>query len=274
MLNKWVTMKEQFNKGNTAERRPFLSSEVTKIGDAEKWRLQIMREVTRKVAEIQNKGLGEHKIRDINDQINKLLREKGHWQHRVRELGGPDYNALEPKALDAEGKALPGGGGYKYFGAARDLPGVKELFARPEAVKRKRTRADMFKNVTPDYYGFRDDDDDSLEKAETTRGNELRAEALAGELAARETRRQKRREQVQPDGAPAGDGDSSDDNLDDEAAIMAHVDQAHAETTETLEHMRTARTLPKAADALASKKASLLKLFVDHPIASEAADEE
>lgn len=30
--------------------------------------------------------------------------------------------------LDHEGKEVPGNKGYKYFGAARDLPGVRELF--------------------------------------------------------------------------------------------------------------------------------------------------
>lgn len=30
--------------------------------------------------------------------------------------------------LDQEGKEVPGNKGYKYFGAARDLPGVRELF--------------------------------------------------------------------------------------------------------------------------------------------------
>lgn len=36
-------------------------------------------------------SLEEHKIRDLNDKINKLFREKWHWNRRVRELGGPDY---------------------------------------------------------------------------------------------------------------------------------------------------------------------------------------
>lgn len=30
--------------------------------------------------------------------------------------------------LDHEGKEVPGNRGYKYFGAAKELPGVKELF--------------------------------------------------------------------------------------------------------------------------------------------------
>ncbi len=37
-------------------------------------------------------GLGEFRIRDLNDEINKLLREKRHWEARIKELGGPDYN--------------------------------------------------------------------------------------------------------------------------------------------------------------------------------------
>ena len=36
-------------------------------------------------------GLGEHAIRDLNDEINKLMREKRHWQRRIVELGGTNY---------------------------------------------------------------------------------------------------------------------------------------------------------------------------------------
>ena len=36
-------------------------------------------------------GLGEFRIRDLNDEINKLLREKRHWEERIIELGGTDY---------------------------------------------------------------------------------------------------------------------------------------------------------------------------------------
>lgn len=30
-------------------------------------------------------------IRDLNDEINKLFREKRHWENRIKELGGSDY---------------------------------------------------------------------------------------------------------------------------------------------------------------------------------------
>jgi len=33
--------------------------------------------------------------------------------------------------LDSTAVELPGGGGYKYFGTAKDLPGVRELFQKP-----------------------------------------------------------------------------------------------------------------------------------------------
>ena len=52
--------------------------------------------LVRQVGEIQNPGLGEFKIRDLNDQINKLIREKGHWEKRIVDLGGPNYFVRGP----------------------------------------------------------------------------------------------------------------------------------------------------------------------------------
>ena len=202
---------------------------------------QVIRDIGRRVMEIQNAGLGEHKcvlvpsvihtlearteqchyavavhirqlwplhqsscsavvhciksgaahrrLRDLNDEINKLIREKGHWERRIVELGGPDYAKSAPKVTvmpvarvsevchtmscapprnifeqqipcpcaphahccslqipalrafcplqvqDSEGKEIRDGvtgrgGGYRYFGAAKQLPGVRELFEK------------------------------------------------------------------------------------------------------------------------------------------------
>ena len=52
------------------------------------------------MSQIQNAGLDEFRIRNLNDEINTLLREKGHWEARIRELGGPDLpgrDADEPE---------------------------------------------------------------------------------------------------------------------------------------------------------------------------------
>jgi pre-mRNA-splicing factor ISY1 len=178
LLNKWVTMKQEFNAGGVPDKRPYLSSECHKVGEAEKWRHQIIGEISRNISEIQNAGLGEHKIRDINDHINKLLREKHHWQKRIKELGGGDYNALEPKSFDADGRELPGGGGYKYFGAAKELPGVRELFQAEAPQAPRRTRASMYKHITPDYYGYRDEDDGKVLSKESLAEKRLISEEI------------------------------------------------------------------------------------------------
>lgn len=94
--------------------------------------------------------------------------------------------------FDAEGREVPGNRGYKYFGAAKDLPGewvlieklyrwrsnqisfisgVRELFEQEPAAPIKKTRVELMKNIDADYYGYRDDDDDGIliqleEKAE------------------------------------------------------------------------------------------------------------
>ncbi len=87
----------------------------------------MVREISKSVTAIQNAGLGEFRIRDLNDHINKLLREKKRWEDRIRELGGKHYKG-GAMMLDREGKEVQGNRGYKYFGAAKDLPGVRELF--------------------------------------------------------------------------------------------------------------------------------------------------
>ncbi|KAL7436847.1 hypothetical protein ACHAXM_006681 [Skeletonema potamos] len=65
------------------------------------------------------------------------------------------------------GVSLKGSGGYQYFGAAKDLPGVRELFARHAAKLTKRKRGDIYKYITPDYYGLRDEEDGVLLELES-----------------------------------------------------------------------------------------------------------
>lgn len=68
--------------------------------------------------------------------------------------------------LDNEGKEVPGTRGYKYFGAAKDLPGVRELFEPDVGGAPKKTRGELMRDVDADYYGYRDDDDGLLEPLE------------------------------------------------------------------------------------------------------------
>ena len=183
MLNRYITLKAE-EKKKPKERRPFLASECRDLAEADKWRQQIMREIGRKVAEIQNEGLGEHRLRDLNDEINKLIREKSHWERRIVELGGPNYAKHSAKMTDLEGNIVDvpnpsgRGPGYRYFGAAKKLPGVRELFEKPPELRKRRTRYDIYKRIDASYYGYRDDEDGVLDRVEGPAEERMRAEAV------------------------------------------------------------------------------------------------
>lgn len=187
-LARWRAAKEAETGKNA--RRPYLASECHDVSKCEKWRIEIIREIAKKVAQIQNgkflkgrpidihisncilfsAGLGEFRIRDLNDEINKLLREKRHFENQISSLGGPHYRRYGPKMFDAEGREVPGNRGYKYFGAAKDLPGVRELFEQEPPPPSRKTRAELMREVDASYYGYMDDEDGILnpleEKAE------------------------------------------------------------------------------------------------------------
>nr|CAG4646424.1 EOG090X09UC [Macrothrix elegans] len=161
------------------ERRPYLASECKDLKECERWRREILREISKKVTQIQNAGLGEYRIRDLNDEINKLLREKYHWEVQIFNLGGPNYRRIGPRYLDREGREVPGNRGYRYFGAARDLPGVRELFEQEPMPIPKKSRAELMKDIDADYYGYRDDDDGILIPLEQEAEKEAVAKAIA-----------------------------------------------------------------------------------------------
>lgn len=180
LFSKWTNFKKD-SHASSSQRRPLLSSDCSSLPDAEKHRREIVSNVTKKISAIQNASLGEHRIRELNDEINGLMKKKHYWELRIRELGGSDFKARGRQILDIEGREVPGVPGYRYYGAAKDLPGVRELLAEKpaETLLRKRNRVDLYKHITPDYYGFRDDDDGVLAAKEAARETELIAQAEA-----------------------------------------------------------------------------------------------
>lgn len=81
------------------------------------------------------------------------MRIKSKWEDRIRELGGSDYKGAalllqKSSTFEAEGLELPGADGYKYFGAAKNLPKVRELFQREAPQPPKVSRGDLYKRVT------------------------------------------------------------------------------------------------------------------------------
>lgn len=146
-------------------RRPKAITTITSIPLCEKWRGQVLKEISRKVSKIQDPSLSDFQIRDVNDEINKLMREKHMWEVQIRGQGGPNYMRGGGKVYDDEGKEIVGGGkGYRYFGRARELPGVREMFEGKGGGKKEErgleSRADLRMKVDAGYYGYNLDEED------------------------------------------------------------------------------------------------------------------
>jgi pre-mRNA-splicing factor ISY1 len=131
------------------------------VREGEVARSQILRELGSSISQIQNASLGESRIRELNDLINRLLRSKYAWEAQIRQLGGPDYTKVGATLSEADGVELPGQAGYRYFGAAKYLPGIRELLEDEVASREdhRKTKRQLLRNIEPDYYGWRDEDD-------------------------------------------------------------------------------------------------------------------
>ena len=174
-------------------RRPHAISTVTTVSECERWRGQVLKEISRKMTQIQDIALSDFQIRDLNDQLNKLMREKRAWESRIRALGGPNYTRAAAASASRDGSGGGGfgsGRGYQYYGRARELPGVKEMFEaeaqrrarEDDAVKDSEERRAELRRMKPDatYYGFGPDyEDDELLEYEKAREAQLREEIAA-----------------------------------------------------------------------------------------------
>ncbi|TFY80857.1 hypothetical protein EWM64_g3158 [Hericium alpestre] len=155
--------------GTRADRRPRMASACKSLRDCERWRGEILREISRKVSKIQDAGLSDYEVRDLNDDINKLMREKRHWENQIVALGGANYRR-NVAMVDEEGREVPGTKGYKYFGRAKELPGVKELFEGRKKEEDEETATysfyKKFTNQGPQYFGDLDEADGTLSQYE------------------------------------------------------------------------------------------------------------
>lgn len=204
-------------------RRPKAPSTVATVPACEKFRGQILRDVSRKLTKIQEDSLSDFQIRDLNDEINKLMKEKWGWERRIRELGGPNYmRGAGGVVFDEQGREIDGGGGggkgYRYFGRARELPGVKEMFERAAkrrmkkdgdesgddeegGKKRKGQQQIDRRNLDANYFGFGlDEEDGSLLKYERKKEKE------AYERVARQAEGEQSDDGWEPLPGDAGDG--------------------------------------------------------------------
>ncbi|XP_056006631.1 pre-mRNA-splicing factor ISY1 homolog [Ostrea edulis] len=158
------------------QERPYPATECEDLVRAKEWRQEIIDEISRKMEQIQNAGLGEFKLIDLNDQINILLLEKGEWDEQIKILGGPDYKEIGPKMMKLEWKEVPGNERYKYFGATKDLPGIRELFQQEAPPPLKKRLLRLTNDVDDDCYGCKDEGDGLIvakEEEMEERGNTI-----------------------------------------------------------------------------------------------------
>lgn len=259
-LARWRNLQLKEQGKLWVERRPTVPSDERDLKKAEKWRNQVIREIAKKVTQIQNAGIGEFKIRDINDEINKHLREKSNWEDQILALKGPDYKRLGPKLLDKEGREAPGSRGYKYFGAAKDLPGVKELFEQ-DIVPTRKNRAELMREIDADYYGYLDDDDNLLVDQEE------KCELEARRLKIEEFKQTKRTDQMETDELEPS-GDECDDDEEKEICTEDEDDQIQSIYQESTRrshkikksHIPSLQEIEQAI--LEKKKKDLLSMYV------------
>ena len=87
--------------------------------------------------------------------------------------------------IEDNGKEAPGTQGYRYFGRARELPGVQELFAQQKALEMDTSEdANITKNgpkiqLDAEYYGLLDNEDETLIAAEKAVEEEMMRNLVA-----------------------------------------------------------------------------------------------
>lgn len=122
------------------QNRPKNVNKVTSLPQAEKWRSIVISEISINLTKINDENLTDFEIREINDKLNLLFKEKKSWEYHIRNnLKGNDYikygkDLMNTGVLvDRDDNSVKG---YRYFGRAKELPDVKALIEQ----KRKRTK--------------------------------------------------------------------------------------------------------------------------------------
>ena len=148
MLHQWARLKSGFDNDNN-KKRPGNTKMCDNVNDAEKWRRDVMKEISKYTSEISNPDLADNmtRVRELNDQINKLLRVKFYWEKRIIELGGVDYI----RASNSRNR----GRKQIYFGVAKQLPEAQKNDSNNEIqYKPKVSLKTLNQRLTNDYYGI------------------------------------------------------------------------------------------------------------------------
>ena len=154
-LNRWRQLSSHGKDEASSSSRKKIAAECNSLTECEATRNRIIEQIAAKIEQITHMKPDEA-CKRVNDEINKLIRVKGHWERQIRALGGKDYRE------DPQDK-FKGTGTYMYFGAAKELPEVrahikaKETKELTSGLRYKRVDIDP-DALTVEYYGFIDTD--------------------------------------------------------------------------------------------------------------------
>jgi pre-mRNA-splicing factor ISY1 len=183
MLNKFRSQQQGAGRREASDGRPRAITQVTSTAACEKWRHQVVRDIARKIEEINDPAITDFQIRELNDEINQLQKEKWMWETQLKNLGGTNYMRFAGNLTEVDGRGLGSHRGYKYYGRAKDLPGVKELFAELKPPpKQVLTSHELYKlDLEASYFGLRDEEDSTLLAYEQRREEEAKKNLLSEE---------------------------------------------------------------------------------------------
>lgn len=141
---------------------PLQPSTCTNLSAALYARRLLTKDISRKLSRIQDASLDDATIRSLNDDLNRMIRERHEWDATLRALGHTERD----KTIKWGDDLLPEPGnthGYYYFGRAKELPGVKELLnPRKEQVTKLPARILMMQRTADnEYYGIADPDSEA-----------------------------------------------------------------------------------------------------------------
>ncbi|CAK7891380.1 pre-mRNA-splicing factor Isy1p [[Candida] anglica] len=165
-LNRYLALKNKeagVLESNPNNRPKYVQNEKS-LPQADRWRSTVLGEISSKLTKIQDPAISEFQVRDLNDDLNRLFKEKRAWEYHIKDLGGVDYkhvNNSEVTGIQVNG--------YRYFGRAKELPDVKEVLEeqkkhRTDQQKRKNTEKEATdalkareRRIDASYYGVYDE---------------------------------------------------------------------------------------------------------------------
>ena len=83
-----------------------------------------------------------------------LWKKNRRWEDRIRKLGGPDYRKMDKIDPDE----------YQYYGVAKDLPKVREMFGKEKPVDFGKSYEALTKKVGYEYFKEEEDNEELLEE--------------------------------------------------------------------------------------------------------------